>query len=128
MVQEQDRKLAVMQALANNYMRKILLSTISHAKPVEEIARENGIPVSTCYRSVHELIKLHLLRVEKTIITDSGKKFETVRSLVKDALVTFSQSGEFTVEVTLVPREPDERLAKIWESLRRQEMPQIITA
>ncbi len=56
MVVEQDRKEALLQAMANDYMRKILLSTVSCARPIEEIARENGIPISTCYRRVRELI------------------------------------------------------------------------
>lgn len=119
MVIEQEKKCAILQAIANDFMRKILISTIASAKPVEEIARENEIPVSTCYRRVKELVDMRLLRPEKTIITASGKKYETFRSIVKDAKVNFSPS-EMSVEVTLVPREPDERLAKLWTSIHKE--------
>jgi len=125
MVVEQDRKEAVLEAMANEYMRKILLSTVSNAKSVEELARENEIPVSTCYRRVRELLSLRLLRTEKTTITDTGKKFESFRSVVKDAKVNFS-SSEISVEVTLVSREPDERLTTMWNSVRQGNQMQII--
>jgi len=122
MVVELDRKEAVLQAVANDYMRKILLSTVTCAKSVEEIAKENGIPVSTCYRRIREMLNLRLLRVERTIITDTGKKYETFRSLVKNATVSFSSNGELSVEVNLVPREPEEKLSSLWKSVRGDEL------
>jgi predicted transcriptional regulator len=124
-VQEQERKDALLQALASEYSRKILLSTIQQSKSVEEIARDSKIPVSTCYRRIHELLTLRLLRIEKTIINDSGKKYETFRSTVKDATVNFS-SNEMAVEVTLVSREPAERLTGMWKSVREGNQLQII--
>src|SRR5579872_161964 len=119
MVVEQDRKESLLQAMANEYARKILLSTVSSAKPIEEIAKECGIPISTCYRRVHELTLLRLLRIERTVITETGKKYETFRSQVKDAKIDFSLN-EISVEVTLVPREPAERLTTMWKQVRQE--------
>jgi predicted transcriptional regulator len=119
MVVEQERKFAIMEAMGNECMRKILASTISEAKPVEEIAKENGIPVSTCYRKIKELMNMRLLRIERIVITEEGKKYETFRSAVKDARVSFS-GKEISVEVTLVAREPDERLAHLWGSVKQE--------
>ncbi|HYB04868.1 MAG TPA: helix-turn-helix domain-containing protein [Nitrososphaerales archaeon] len=119
MVVEQDRKEALLEALGDDYARKILVATVSQAKSADEIARDSGIPVSTCYRRVHELLSLRLLRIEKTIISDSGKKYETFRSTVKDATINFS-SNEISVEVTLVSREPEERLTNMWKSIRKE--------
>jgi len=64
-------------------------------------------------------LSLRLLRIEKTIISDSGKKYETFRSTVKDATINFS-SNEISVEVTLVSREPEERLTNMWKSIRKE--------
>jgi predicted transcriptional regulator len=119
MVVEQDRKDALLQALGDDYARKILVATVSQAKSIDEIARDSEIPVSTCYRRVHELLSLRLLRIEKTIIKDSGKKYETFRSAVKDAIINFS-SNEISVEVTLVSREPAERLTSMWQSIHKE--------
>ena len=119
MVVEQDRKEALLEALGDDYARKILVATVSQAKSADEIARDSGIPVSTCYRRVHELLSVRLLRIEQTIISDSGKKYETFRSTVKDATINFS-SNEISVEVTLVSREPEERLTNMWKSIRKE--------
>jgi len=121
MVVEQDRKDALLHAMADEFSRKILLLTMLRAKTIQEIADEARIPISTCYRRVHELVTLRLLRVEQTIVTDTGKKFELFRSLIKDALVNFS-STELSVEVTLIPREPEERLSSMWKSVRGDQM------
>ena len=121
MVLEQDRKDALLHAMADEFTRKILLSTMLKAKTIQEIAEEAWIPISTCYRRVHELVTLRLLRVDQTIITDTGKKFELYRSSIKDAVVNFS-STELSVEVTLIPREPEERLSSMWKSVRGDQM------
>ena len=125
MVIEQDRKEAMLYAMANEYTRKIISSTISKAKSVEEIASENGIPMSTCYRRIRELLSLRILRVERTIITAEGKKHETFRSVVRDAKVNFTPT-ELSVEVTLQSREPDERLTAMWNLMRQEGAAQIV--
>jgi hypothetical protein len=121
MVVEQDRKDALLHSMADEFARKILLSTMLRAKTIQEIAEEDKIPISTCYRRVHELVALRLLREDQTIITESGKKFELYRSLIKDAVVNFS-STELSVEVTLIPREPEERLSSMWKSVRGDQL------
>jgi Helix-turn-helix domain len=117
MIAEQDRKDAFLQAMSDEFERKILSSTVQRTKSVEEISKENQIPMSTCYRRIRLLVDMKLLRIERTIITDSGKKYETFRSTVKDATIIFS-SGEISVDVNLLPREPDERLTRMWDSIR----------
>lgn len=113
MVLEQEKKDHVMHALADHWERKILLSTAFAAKSVEEIAKEQEIPISTCYRRVHEMVATKLLRIERTIITDDGKKYETFRSAIKCATVSFSSDGEMFVEVTLLPRDQEEPSGKL---------------
>ncbi len=120
MVLEQDRKDALLQSMADESLRKILLSTMWKAKTIHEISHENGIPVSTCYRRVHELVTLRLLRIDRTIITETGKKYELYRSTIKDARVSFS-STELSIEVTLIPREPEDRLSSLWKSVHVDE-------
>ena len=103
MVEEQDRKDAVLVAMSDHYMRRILAATMVEGKSIDEISKEKMIPVSTCYRRVHELVGLRLLRIERTVITDTGKKYETYRSAFRDAKVSIS-SGELAVEVTVTPQ------------------------
>ena len=122
MVVEQDRKDALLSAMGDRFMREILMSAMLQAKSIEEIASEKGIPISTCYRRVHELVTLRLLRIEQTIVTDEGKKYETFRSVVKQATVTISPA-DISVDVTLQPREVAEvKLQSMWKSIRGDEM------
>jgi hypothetical protein len=114
-VVEQDRKDALLQSMADESKRKILLSTMWKVKAIHEISSESGIPISTCYRRVHELLILRLLRIDRTIISETGKKYELYRSTIKEAKVNFS-SGELSVDVTLTPREPEDRLSPLWKS------------
>jgi hypothetical protein len=116
MVEQEERKYDLLRALSDEYKRRILSSTTSCAKSMEEISRENEIPVSTCYRRVHELINLRLLRVESTIITPNGKKYETFRSVLKGVSVTL-ESGQLFVDVVMNPRAPEERLHSLWKSV-----------
>ena len=121
MVLEQERKDAVLHAMTDESMRKILLSTVANAKSAEEIIAEAEIPMSTCYRRIQTLLDLRLLRVERTIISEAGKKHETYRSRVKNATVNFS-SGEISIDVTIIPEEPAEHLSQIWRAVRREEL------
>ena len=103
MVEEQDRKDAVLLAMSDRYMRRILAATMVDDKSIEDICREKEIPLSTGYRRVHELVGLRLLRVARTIITETGKKYETYRCAFSDAKISMSPVG-FAVEVTVIPR------------------------
>lgn len=126
MVVEEERKEALLRALANDFSRRIILSTVPAAKSVEEIAKVSGIPLSSCYRKIRGLLSSKILRVEKTIITVDGKKYEMLRSTVKSAVFSLSSSGELSVEVNLLPKEPDERLSKMWSVVRMKESQPVV--
>ncbi len=113
MVVEEDRANAVLRAVADEYARKIIASTMSSEKSVEDISDETGIPKSSCYRRVHELLGLRLLRPKKIVITSTGKKYETFRSTRKDAKIGLSSTGELFVDVTLSHAE--EKLHNLWQ-------------
>jgi hypothetical protein len=103
MVEEQDRKDAVLLAMSDTYMRRILAATMTNEKSIDEISREKIIPSSTCYRRVSELVALRLLRVERTVITGAGKRYEKYRSTFSDAKITMI-AGELLIDVTVIPR------------------------
>ncbi len=100
MVEELDKRNTLLQLMSDQYVRRILRSTIINAKSIDEIANENSIPLSTCYRRVHCLIGLGLLRVDRTIITQTDKKYEKFKSVI-DALRVSVSGDSFSVEVNL---------------------------
>ena len=115
-ITEPSRVQALVQGLADEYSRKILLSAIPKAKSVEDMSRENDIPLSTAYRRVHELLDAQILVVERIIITPDGKKYELLRSSYRAINVTF-EGGEMKVEAT-INEDVAEKLRRLWLTMR----------
>lgn len=107
---------ALIRALADDYSRKILLSTVEKAMSVEELSHTLQIPISTSYRRVNEMNEVGLLTVEKTIITDDGKKFELYRSSFRGINIQL-EKGEIVVDVEL-NEDVATRLSRLWAALR----------
>ncbi|MGD1055113.1 MAG: hypothetical protein ABR867_03420 [Nitrososphaerales archaeon] len=117
-ITEPDRVQSLVQGLADEYSRKILLSAIPAAKSVEDISRENDIPLSTCYRRVHELLDAQILIVEKIVVTSDGKKYELLRSAYRAVTVSFD-GGVMKVDAT-VNEDVAEKLRRLWMSMRAE--------
>jgi DNA-binding Lrp family transcriptional regulator len=115
-INEPSRVQALVQGLADEYSRKILLSAIPKAKSVEDMSRENDIPLSTCYRRVHELLDGQILVVEKIIVTPDGKKYELLRSAYRAVTVSF-EGGVMRVEAE-INEDVAEKLRRLWLSMR----------
>ena len=115
-VVEEERKKAVLRALLDDQSRLILTSTMLVPKSVVDITREQRIPVTSAYRKVKELKEFGLLKVERIVLTDDGKKFELVRSAIKAANVQF-EKGILDVDVA-TNVEADEKLVKRFFTLR----------
>jgi DNA-binding Lrp family transcriptional regulator len=117
-ITDQARVQALVHGLADEYSRKILLSAIPVAKSVEDISRENDIPLSTAYRRVHELLDEQILVIERIIVTPEGKKYELVRSSYRAINVTFD-GGKMKVEA-VINEEVAEKLRRLWLAMRER--------
>jgi hypothetical protein len=115
-ITEPTRVQALVQGLADDYSRKIILSAIPAAKSVEDMSRENDIPLSTCYRRVHELLGSQILIVERIIVTNEGKKYELLRSAYRSVTVSFD-GGQMRVDA-VINEDVAERLRRMWLSMR----------
>src|SRR5438128_2339580 len=62
----------LVQLLSDEYSRKIAMSAVSKAKSVEELSQEDNVPLSTCYRRVHELVDSGIMIIERIVITAGG--------------------------------------------------------
>jgi hypothetical protein len=62
-VQSQSAKKAILAALADEEMTKILDSVMYHSKSIVDITRENDIPHTTCYRKTKWLLNEGLVIV-----------------------------------------------------------------
>jgi len=107
---------ALIRALADDYSRKILLNTVDQARSVEEMSHSLQIPISTTYRRVNEMREEGIITVEKTIITEDGKKFELYRSSFKGINLQL-EKGEIVVDVEL-NEDIATRLSRLWSAMR----------
>lgn len=115
-VVEDERKKAVIRALLDDQSRLILISTMLMSKSVVDITREQRIPVTSAYRKVKELKQFGLLKVERIVLTEDGKKYELVKSTIRAANVVFDK-GTLDVDVT-ANVEADEKMVKRFFTLR----------
>jgi DNA-binding Lrp family transcriptional regulator len=74
-IKSQRAKKAVLAALADEEMIKILDSVMIHSKSINEIIKETNIAYTTCYRKIKWLLEEGLVIIDKIVITTEGKKF-----------------------------------------------------
>ena len=75
----------VLEALADAQSRSILFSVIKHGKTAAELAEKHKIPLSSVYKKISDLEDLSLIKVEKLILADNGKKFKLYKSRISKA-------------------------------------------
>ena len=97
-VKNQRAKQAILTALADEEMMKILDCALFHIKSVNDIIKECEIPHTTAYRKIKWLLGENLLVVDKIEITADGKKFSLFRSVFKSISVRYDM-GNMIVEV-----------------------------
>jgi len=78
----------VLEALADAQSRSILFSVIKEGKTASELAEELKIPLSSVYKKISDLEDLSLIKVEKWILADNGKKFKIYKSRISKADVS----------------------------------------
>jgi len=92
-VESQRAKNAILAALADEEMTKILDSVMYHSKSIADITRENNIAHTTCYRKTKWLINEGLVSVDKIVITPEGKKFSLYFSVFKSINVKYESNN-----------------------------------
>lgn len=107
---------ALLQALADEYSRSIMVSTIKEAKSVQDLSRDGNIPMSTAYRRVNEMTETGLLTVERIVLTEDGKKYELYRSAFKSLQIGLDQ-GDIAIDVALND-DVAGRLTRLWAQMR----------
>ena len=107
---------ALTQALSDEYSMKIILSAIPKGKSVEDLSEENQIPLSTCYRRVHEMLDSGVLIVERIVVTSEGKKYEILRSAFNGFTVKF-EGGSVIVDAS-INEDIADRLHRLWISMK----------
>jgi predicted transcriptional regulator len=96
-IQSQRLKSHIMSALSDSSMQKILQSTSFSDRSANEIIRTQGLPHSTTYRKINELIKYGLLVLYRSEIA-SGKKMAYYKSTFRSIKVNYEGSADTKIE------------------------------
>jgi predicted transcriptional regulator len=78
----------VIEALADAQSRSILFSIIKQGKTAMELSEEHRIPLSSVYKKISDLEEIALVKVDKWLLSDNGKKFKLYKSRISKADVS----------------------------------------
>ena len=81
----------VIEALADAESRSIIFSIIRKGKTANELSRTLKIPLSSVYKKLADLEALTLIKVEKTILAENGKRFKIYRSRINRAEISINK-------------------------------------
>jgi predicted ArsR family transcriptional regulator len=81
----------VIEALADTESRSILFSTIKKGKTAADLSYQLQIPLSSVYKKLADLEELTLIKVEKWLISDKGRKFKIYKSRISKADITIKK-------------------------------------
>ena len=75
----------VIEALADAESRAIIFSIIRKGKTASELSIMLKIPLSSVYKKLTDLEDLTLIKIEKTVLSESGKRFKIYKSRINKA-------------------------------------------
>ncbi len=75
----------VIEALADAESRSILFSIIRKGKTATDLSYELKIPLSSVYKKLSDLEELTLIKIDKWLISDKGRKFKVYKSRISKA-------------------------------------------
>ena len=78
----------ILEALADLQSRSILFSIIKEGKTALELSEKYRIPLSSVYKKISDLEELALVKVDKWILSENGKKFKVYKSRISRAEIS----------------------------------------
>ena len=81
----------VIEALADAESRAIIFSITRKGKTANELSAMLKIPLSSVYKKLSDLEDLTLIEVEKTILSDKGKRFKVYKSRINKAEISIKK-------------------------------------
>lgn len=97
-VRQDSFRQAIMTAMADREMVKILECATPRSRSVNDLIRQTGISHSTAYRKIKWMLEESLLFTEKIEVTPDGKKFSLFRSTLKSISARY-EHGKLDVEI-----------------------------
>jgi len=86
-------KRALLAALADTDLQRILHANMYQSKSVNQIINETNVSHTTAYRKIKWLLEENLLIVDKIQITEEGKKSSFFRTILKSFNVKYEYNS-----------------------------------
>ena len=82
----------VILALADAESRAIIFSIIRKGKTASNLSESLKIPLSSVYKKLSDLEDLTLIEIEKTILSENGRRFKIYKSRINKAEISIKKS------------------------------------
>ena len=93
LIKSERLKRAILAALADTELQKILDAAMHQSKSVNQIIRETNLSHTTAYRKIKWLLEEKLLIIDKIDITEDGKKSSLFRTILKSFNVRYEHNN-----------------------------------
>lgn len=84
----------ITHALDGGASRRVLAACVAEAHSAHELSAATLIPLTTVYRLLHRLERLHVLVVERSAMTAEGRKYDLYRSRVRGVHLDVDEEGD----------------------------------
>ncbi len=81
----------VIETLADSESRAILFSTIKKGYTAAELSYKLKIPLSSVYKKLTGLEELTLIKIEKWMISDKGRRYKVYKSRISKADISIKK-------------------------------------
>ena len=81
----------VIEALADAESRAIIFSIVKKGKTATQLSSKLKIPLSSVYKKLTDLEDLTLVEVEKTILSEKGRRFKIYKSRINRAEISIKK-------------------------------------
>ena len=96
-IKSERLKRAILAALSDNELQRIMESAIYQSKSVNQIIFETNISHTSTYRKIKWLVEEKLLIVDKIEITEEGKKSSLFRTGTNCCSIRYSNSESWNI-------------------------------
>ena len=81
----------VIEALADAESRAIIFSIVKKGRTATQLSSKLKIPLSSVYKKLTDLEDLTLVEVEKTILSEKGRRFKIYKSRINRAEISIKK-------------------------------------
>jgi len=116
-VEDEENKNRIIECLSDPQCRRIIDLTVNKPLSASDIAEACNLPASTAYRRISTLTDTGLLGVERSVITEDGKRYDLFRSTIKGVEINYQPND---LIVHLIPNEDMiSKFIRIWAYMKK---------